>query len=656
MGRVTGLAFSSDGKVLAASDLNHNVSLWDTATGTRIGQQFGARSEVLSMAFSPDGRLLASGCATQAQALLRDLASGQVRGDWVRFKQFVVCLAFSPDGSALAAGSRDGSCGVIDTATGLLRTELHHEGMLKSVTFSPDGRLIMTTSNRGDVTDARLWDSGKGVPASSVISVPGRSRVPAIFNPDGSAIAVLSGDHTIRLYDVSTARPLGVVGTLRNECFAMAFRPDGRSLVTVELPGIVHKWPIPEPCLGTVADLVRRVQLRADRELDSGKAAVALTSDKRRQLRATALVASLMPETTDASVWHESNARDAEAAGDSFALRWHLDRLIVTRPDNGLLHARRARAALWAGDVASAEADLERAIALGPRDRILDWMLHRAEDFRYEGRSEDALRLLDRVIAARPDDCLTYVQHDELLPGAGLTSERRGSIERAKEWGMDRWFLIRTADEQRRAGRWAEAVPLLDRAIALGPVPYCVWVWATIAHLEIGDEDGFRRVCRILRDRHPAVLDDRHAGELLANILSLGPGGVGDDGKALGWIEPLAATIDPADGPYKGEWLRSLGTVLYRLRRYREAIDRIQEGINLGRGDVPPEEPVFLAMAHFRLGETDKARAMLARSWDDEPDRRSVEPSWVSRPVRLLRREATRLILDPDFPANPFAP
>ena len=103
------------------------------------------------------------------------------------------------------------------------------------------------------------------------------------------------------------------------------------------------------------------------------------------------------------------------------------------------------------------------------------------------------------------------------------------------------------------------------------------------------------------------MLDDRYSGEFLANLLSLGPGGVGDDGKALGWIEPLTASIDPADRPFKAQWLRSLGTVLYRLGRYREAIDRIQEGIALGR-DVPPEEPIFLAMAHFRLGETDKAR------------------------------------------------
>ncbi len=52
--------------------------------------------------------------------------------------------------------------------------------------------------------------------------------------------------------------------------------------------------------------------------------------------------------------------------------------------------------------------------------------------------------------------------------------------------------------------------------------------------------------------------------------------------------------------------------MLYRLGRYREAIDRIQEGIALVGGEVTPEETVFLAMAHFQMGDTEKARALLA--------------------------------------------
>ncbi len=113
--------------------------------------------------------------------------------------------------------------------------------------------------------------------------------------------------------------------------------------------------------------------------------------------------------------------------------RWHLDRLIAERPGVGLLYARRYRAWLWTGDNASAEADIERAIALGPRDRILDWMLHCAEDIGYDGQRADAIRVLDRVVAARPDDWLTYALRAHQLEQLGRTTDREADQDRAIE-------------------------------------------------------------------------------------------------------------------------------------------------------------------------------------------------------------------------------
>jgi hypothetical protein len=114
---------------------------------------------------------------------------------------------------------------------------------------------------------------------------------------------------------------------------------------------------------------------------------------------------------------------------------------------------RRARARLRAGDVASAEANIERAIALGPRDRILDWLDHRAEDFRAEGRPADGLRLLDRVVAARPGDWLTYALRAEVFGALGRTADREADLTRAIERGTEIPFLIRIAAEWSRAGR-----------------------------------------------------------------------------------------------------------------------------------------------------------------------------------------------------------
>ena len=217
--------------------------------------------------------------------------------------------------------------------------------MLNGVAFSPDGRLILTTSDRGDMTDARLWDARTGVPASPVMSL---SRSFADSGDLQARRQRLRGS-VRRPHDPSLGRRhrpgrSGVVGTLRNECFAMAFRPDGRSLVAVELPGIVHTWPMPEPCRrarsrtwsGTFSCGPTASSTPARNPLPSRPRSGDSSAPRPATRRS-------MPEATDEASWHEANARDAEAAGDGFALRWHLDRLIAARPDDGLLHARRAR-------------------------------------------------------------------------------------------------------------------------------------------------------------------------------------------------------------------------------------------------------------------------------------------------------------------------
>jgi hypothetical protein len=97
--------------------------------------------------------------------------------------------------------------------------------------------------------------------------------------------------------------------------------------------------------------------------------------------------------------------------------------------------------------------------------------------------------------------------------------------------------------------------------------------------------------------------------------------------------------------------LRNLG---YRAGRFGEAIARLEEAIAPGGGAVAPAEAIFLAMARFRAGEPAEAQARFASPWRDEPAG-SAEDWWAWRGRRLLRREAERLILKLEFPANPFA-
>ena len=658
---VAALAFRPDGEVLATGDYRGAVHLWDVRTGACVSGPLYAGYIVLSLAFSPDGRVLAAGTAhTGNQAIAWDLATSRPIGEPVGFRGQVRHLAFSGDGTRLAAGATDGTVQLIEAATGRVIGEpLRNDGWVGGLAFSPDGRSVLTVSEgKGGTSAARLWDARSGRPTSPGMAHPARIAEDALaFSPDGSAFATGCVDGSVRIWHAATSRPIGPTRMLRGPALGVAFDRDGRSLFAVDDHGDVRTWALREPPVEPVERLIGRVHVRTGIELDATKEVAVIGPAEWRRRRETD-ESGPTPEPASEAGWHEECARNAEAIGDGFAARWHLDRLIAARPDDGLLHARRARTRLWAQDVQSADADLDRALELGPRDRIADWLTHRAADSLADDRPADALRLLDRAVTARPGNWLAYSLRAEMLAKLGRPAEREVDLARASERGADIPFLIRLAAERSRAGRWAEAVPLYDRAIAMGTVPYEVWNEAATAHLEVGevgDEPGYRRVCEVMRGRHPAAIPDILVRATLAGVLTLGPGGVGVDSKGSGWAENLPATAPPERKDVR-RWLqRVLAAVLFRAGRPAEASERLREGIAIGGGPAEFEETVFLAMAAFQGGDRARARALLSELGDGRPDGPSSSAWWEAEARRVLHREAERMILDGDFPADPFA-
>ncbi len=648
---VGAIAYRPDGKVLATGDYSGRVHFWDAETTARVGLPFHVGSRVCSLAFSPDGRALAVGTAEPAFALLWDLEARKPRGAPIPFRGTVTDLVFSPDGTRLAVGSTS-TARLFDVATGQSVGDLHqHRGQMRGLAFSPDGRLSLLTE--AGPSAARVWDARSGESASPTIAHASPICEDSLaFSPDSSTFAVGCEDGSVRLWDVATARPVGPARMVRGQALGVAFSPDGRSLLAVGDRGDVRSWVLPSGNSDEPDDrLIDRVQARTDFGLDSSKEVVTLDPEVWRRLRSEI---GNGPTSIDLDR-HEALARDAEAVGDGFGARWHLERLITSRPDDGWLLARRARTWLWSGHVESADADLTRAIELGPRDRVLDWLEHRSADSLEDGRPADALRLLDRVIAARPGDWPAYSLRAEVLAKLGRTADREADLARAIERGADIPFLIRLAAERSRAGRWAEAVTLYDRAIAMGTVPYEVWNEAAIAHLEVGDETGYRRVCEVLRSRHPADIPEIFVRANLASILTLAPGGLGDDGKGLAWTETLSASVRPDYKDFRRGCFQLQGAVLYRAGRSAEAIARTREGIAVVGGPATFDEVVVLAMAAFQGGDHGQARALLNGLGDVGPDGPSSDAWWNAQARRLMRREAERLILDGDFPADPFA-
>ncbi|MFZ2349580.1 MAG: PKD domain-containing protein [Candidatus Bipolaricaulis anaerobius] len=151
---VYSVAFSPDGSLLASGSDDNTIKLWEVATGRLVRTLTGHTWDVYSVAFSPDGSLLAS--ASYQEIKLWDVATGRLVRTLTGHTGSVLSVAFSPDGKLLASGSDDNTIKLWEVATGrLVRTLTGHTGSVRSVAFSPDGSLLASGSSDGTVL---LWD------------------------------------------------------------------------------------------------------------------------------------------------------------------------------------------------------------------------------------------------------------------------------------------------------------------------------------------------------------------------------------------------------------------------------------------------------------------------------------------------------------------
>jgi WD40 repeat protein len=232
--QVHALAFSPDGRRLAAGGDDHVIHIWDAVTGKPLTQCRGHTSKVLSIAFRQDGSQLVT-AGHDGTVRQWDARTGrQVEPPYDRHTAEVFAAAYSPDGQRVASAGADRTVrlwrakGRQDQA--VLRG---HTGTVKDLAFSRDGRRLVSASydtpgSQGDGT-VRFWEAA---PEATLPVLAGHTEYvyPVAYSPDGRWIASGSWDNTVRLWDAATGEPCAVLahpGIVRT----LAFSPDGSWLV-----------------------------------------------------------------------------------------------------------------------------------------------------------------------------------------------------------------------------------------------------------------------------------------------------------------------------------------------------------------------------------------------------------------------------------------
>jgi WD40 repeat protein len=244
---VVAVAVSPDGRRLAAGLNDRSVRIWDAESGAELRRIGGLERDAACLAFSPDGRTLASGEGGAEPGdtwdvgdgciALRDVATGRELRRWGAHRWCVRGLAFSPDGRTLASGGEEDVVRLWDAATG---REVHpdpgHRGAIRAIAFAPDGRTVATAGFDGTL---RVWDPAGG--AELRRAAAGRSPLSFLaFSADGALLAS-SGPDSLRLWEPATLREVRRFGSTAGRNDRAALSPDGRILASMA-DGGVRLW------------------------------------------------------------------------------------------------------------------------------------------------------------------------------------------------------------------------------------------------------------------------------------------------------------------------------------------------------------------------------------------------------------------------------
>jgi len=244
------LALSKDGKRLIAAGEEKTALVFDAKTGKQLQQLIGHTAELGGVAFLADGKQVVTGGWDQSIRVW-DVETGKEIRKFAGVTDCIRCLAISPDGKLLVAGhsgkkdkktpAGPPSIRIWDLDKGQeIRALKGHTNEIISISFSPDGKTVLSSSNDKTV---RLWDVASGK-EQNCLRGHTHNVTWASFTPDGKSI-LSCGNQTnpwIGLWDVATGNQIYRSGEVPAGFYCVAGLPDNRQCVTAGKDGIVRMW------------------------------------------------------------------------------------------------------------------------------------------------------------------------------------------------------------------------------------------------------------------------------------------------------------------------------------------------------------------------------------------------------------------------------